>query len=152
MLYPAFTPAPPPSADMPPDVLEEYSEAASVVQQSPRSAGAMLRLAVERLMPHLGAQGKDLNDRIGDLVIKGLSPDVQRALDSLRVVGNNAVHPGELDLRDDTATAIALFGLLNLVIDQMITRPKKIAAMWETLPSGAREAVQRRDGQSEGST
>jgi hypothetical protein len=50
-------------------------------------------------MPHLGESGKNLNTDIGNLVKEGLSVDIQQALDSLRVIGNESVHPGELDLK-----------------------------------------------------
>ena len=63
-------------------------------------------------MPHLNESGKNLNYDIGNLVKKGVPEHVQKALDSLRVIGNNAVHPGELDLKDDVETAILLFRLI----------------------------------------
>jgi hypothetical protein len=62
------------------------------------------------------------------------------------VIGNNAVHPGQLDLRDDSATAEKLFGLVNLIAEIMISQPKHVAQMYEALPSGALEAIARRDG------
>jgi len=49
----------------------------------------------------LGQKGENLNADIGDLVKAGLRIQVQRSLDIVRVVGNNQVHPGTLDVRDD---------------------------------------------------
>ena len=37
---------------------------------------------------------------------------------------NEAVHHGEMDLRDDVETASQLFVLVNAIADQMITQPK----------------------------
>jgi hypothetical protein len=74
-----------------------------------------------------------------------LDPRVQQALDVVRVVGNNAVHPGELDLKDDRETADRLFDLVNLIVDVMISRPAQIDQMYATLPPGAIEAIKRRD-------
>lgn len=145
MLYPVLTAAPLPHPEMPEDVKQEYQEAARIVAQSPRGAGALVRLALQKLMAHLGEKGKDLNEDIGSLVRKGLDPDVQRALDALRVVGNNAVHPLELDLRDDQETVGALFGLINFIVEDRIARPKKLDALYGNLPEGAREAIERRD-------
>src|SRR5229473_2853992 len=54
--------------------------------------------------------------------------------DIIRVIGNNAVHPGTIDLRDDQATALALFDLLNLIVDEMITRPREIDEIYKRLP------------------
>jgi hypothetical protein len=145
MIYPRESPAPPPHPDTPEDVLAEYSEAADIVAVSPRGASALLRLALQRLMPHLGELGGNLNDDIGGLVAKGLPPGVQQALDSLRVIGNNAVHPGELDLTDDTATAIALFDLLNFIVEDRIARPAALALLYARLPEEAKQSIQRRD-------
>lgn len=145
MLHPRVSNAPLPHSEMPSDVKAEYDEAAATANISPRGAGALLRLALQKLMPHLGESGKALNDDIASLVKKGLDPDVQRALDALRVVGNNAVHPLELDLRDDAETVGALFGVLNFIVEERIARPKKLEALYGALPEGARKAIERRD-------
>jgi hypothetical protein len=96
-------------------------------------------------MPHLGENGKNLNDDIGSFVKKGLDPDVQRALDALRVIGNNAVHPLELDLRDDVDTVSGLFNLLNYIVEDRIARPNKLATLYAGLPEGALAAIEKRD-------
>jgi hypothetical protein len=62
------------------------------------------------------------------------------------VIGNSAVHPGQIDLRDDSETAGALFWLLNLIADQMITVPKETAAVYGSIPAGIRQAIAKRDG------
>jgi Domain of unknown function (DUF4145) len=146
LIYPSGGSAPMPHPDTPEDVRKDYLEARSIADRSPRGACGLLRVALENLMKDLGESGTDLNDAIGNLVKKGLDPGVQQALDALRVVGNNAVHPGELDLRDDAETAASLFDVLNFIIEQMITRPKKLTELYARLPDGAKEQIQRRDG------
>jgi hypothetical protein len=146
MVYPAGTSAPQPAADLPDDVKADYSEASRVFEQSTRSAAALLRLGLQKLMPHLGEKGKDLNTDIGNLVAKGLPVQIQQALDTVRVIGNNAVHPGKIDLKDDKDTARSLFGLLNLVVDRMITGPKEIDSLYGGLPQSNRDAIDKRDG------
>ena len=94
----------------------------------------------------LGQSGKDLDSDIGALIKRGLSPLVGSALDILRVIGNEAVHPGIIDLKDDRDTALELFGLLNSIVDQMITHPKSVQALYGKLPEGKRKAIERRDG------
>ena len=145
LIFPPHIQGPEPSEDMPDDVKADFTEARLIVQLSPRGAAALLRLALQKLMPHLKAQGNDLNDQIGDLVKHGLNVEIQQALDALRVVGNNAVHPGELDLRDNPEIVNALFEVLNLIVEQRITQPKKVAAIYDSLPTGALNAIERRD-------
>jgi len=70
LVHPAGYDAPPANVDMPPDVLADYSEAGQIAPLSPRGAAALLRLALQRLMPHLAEKGKDLNDDIASLVQK----------------------------------------------------------------------------------
>jgi Domain of unknown function (DUF4145) len=145
LMYPLRGQAPAPHHLLPDDVRKDYDEAVSIVVQSPRGACAILRLALQKLMPHLGQKGKNLDDDIAALVKGGLDPGVQQALDALRVIGNNAVHPGELDLRDDVATAQSLFEVLNYIVEQQIERPQKLAALYQKLPEGARKAIAQRD-------
>jgi hypothetical protein len=132
--------------EMPTDVREDYEEARAIIGQSPRGACALLRLAVQKLCKDLGESGENINADIAALVQKGLDVEVQEALDTLRVIGNNAVHPGEMDLKDDIETASALFSLLNFIVDDQIAQPRKRKAIFERLPPGAREAIHKRDG------
>lgn len=131
---------------MPDDVKADYEEARRVVALSPRGACALLRLAVQKLCIDLGEAGAKINDDIASLVEKGLPVEVQEALDSLRVIGNEAVHPGELDLRDDVETATALFDLLNYVVKDRIAEPKERRRIFGLLPEKKRDAIAKRDG------
>ena len=150
MLYPTDAPGPGPHPDMPATVAADYEEARSIVARSPRGAIALLRLAAETLLRELGGDTGRLNDLIGSMVAEGLSVQVQQALDALRVTGNNAVHPGQI-VTDDPAVATSLFGLLNLVVEQQITQPRSVQAVFDALPEAAREAIARRDSPAPGS-
>jgi len=130
---------------MPDAVRLDFEEAAAIVDRSPRGAAALLRLSIQKLMPFLGEKGDSINDDIAALVQKGLEADIQRAMDILRVVGNNAVHPGQIDLRDDKATALKLFDLLNLIIERRIAIPNRIETLFKDLPEAARKAIEKRD-------
>ena len=134
-----------PNADMPADVQTDFAEANAIVDKSPRGAAALLRLCIQKLMPHLGQKGKNIDHDIGALVKNGLDARIQKALDIVRVIGNNAVHPGQIDLRDDKATAFKLFNLVNLIVEAMITAPKHIEELYGTLPETALEAIGKRD-------
>ncbi|HEX5990714.1 MAG TPA: DUF4145 domain-containing protein [Solirubrobacterales bacterium] len=137
---------PRPHVEMPGDVKADYEEARRIVGQSPRGACALLRLSVQKLCKDLGEKGENINEDIKSLVQKGLPEEVQEAMDSLRVIGNNAVHPGEMDLTDDLETATALFNLLNFVVEEMIAKPKRRRGVFANLPLGVREAIKKRDG------
>lgn len=79
---------------------------------------------------------------------KGLPLKIQQALDYVRVVGNSAVHPGQIDLKDDKETAINLFNLINLIADVMITQPKEVDKLFNTLPQGQKDAISKRDNKA----
>jgi hypothetical protein len=89
--------------------------------------------------------GDNINGDIAALVKKGLDPRVQKALDIVRVVGNHAVHPGQIDLRDDRPTAERLFGLVNLICEKMISEPKHVEEMYGKIPEELRAAIEKRD-------
>jgi hypothetical protein len=146
IVWPATSSIVTPQEDMPPDVRADFLEAAAIVDISPKGAAALLRLAVERLMPHLDAKAKNINASIGLLVAKGLDPKIQKALDVLRVIGNEAVHPGQIDLKDDKTAALKLFDLVNIIVQALITTPKQINSMFDSLPPNALDGIQKRDG------
>lgn len=149
MVYPNSSIAPMPSPDLPDDCKTDYLEAREILSRSPRGAAALLRLVLQKLCKHLGGKGKKIDDDIGWLVReKNLSVKIQKALDIVRVIGNDAVHPGELDLNDAPETAIKLFKLINLIVDEMITQPKSIDALFEVLPENKRNAIEKRDGKA----
>lgn len=145
MLVPNATVAPLAHPDMPDEVRREYEEARNITNQSPRGAAALLRLAIQKLCIYLGGKGKNLNDDIGALVKKGLPIEIQQALDIVRVLGNNAVHPGELSADDVSTVADTLFELVNHIVEDRISRPKKLARIFENLPEGARNGILKRD-------
>lgn len=139
---------PAPNEDLPPDIRRDYVEAGEIVSASPRAAAALLRLAIEKLCAHLLEREAKINTMIGDLVARGLSPMIQRALDVVRVIGNEAIHPGSIDLRDDQVTAMQLFGLVNLIAEQMITQPKHVMALYGTLPPDKIAGIEQRDAKA----
>ena len=149
MVIPSSAPVPPPHIDLPESCVADYNESRDIVAVSPRGASALLRLVLQKLMPELGESGKNLNDDIASLVSKGLPPLVQQALDFCRVVGNNAVHPGEIQITDTPEIAHNLFAMLNFIVEDRIARPKQIQALYAQLPDGALHAIEKRDGGKE---
>jgi hypothetical protein len=134
-----------PNQDLPDDIIHDFNEARAIMSESPRGAAALLRLCVQKLCIHLGKKGKDLNDDIASLVSQGLNPLVQKSLDIVRVIGNEAVHPGVLDLNDDQDIANKLLMLINSIAEQMISHPKNVEGLYNKLPEEKRQAIEKRD-------
>ncbi|QDW21667.1 DUF4145 domain-containing protein [Flavobacterium sp. KBS0721] len=145
IVFPLNTIVEPANLDLPPDIIEDYNEAANVLNLSPRSSAALLRLAIQKLCKHLGESGDNINNDIKNLVAKGLPVQVQKALDTVRVIGNESVHPGELNLNDNREVANALFKLVNFIATKTITEPKEIDELYVSLPQGKLDAIENRD-------
>lgn len=145
LVYPHSSNVEPANPDMPEEVLRDYNEASAILDISPRGAAALARLAIQKLCMHLGQPGKRLDDDIAALVKSGIDVRVQQALDAVRIIGNNAVHPGQIDLRDDRAMAETLFKLLNIIVEKLITEPQRVNEIYDSLPSNALAAVEKRD-------
>ena len=145
LVYPQSSAVPPANSDLSDEIREDYDEASKILNVSPRGAAALLRLCIQKLCKELGQPGKNINDDIAALVSAGLSQQIQQALDTVRVIGNDSVHPGQIDLRDDTATALSLFTFVNLIADRMISEPKRVAEAYQRLPESKRDAIAKRD-------
>ncbi len=145
IIFPNTGSAPMPNNDLPEDLKLDYEEARTILNKSPRGAAALLRLCIQKLCKHLGESGKDINKDIGNLVKKGLPVKVQQSLDIVRVIGNDAVHPGQIDLTDDIETASKLFTLINFITDVMITQPKEVDKLFNSLPQNKLDGIKDRD-------
>lgn len=134
-----------PNQDLPSHIAKLFEEAREIAGSSSKGAAALLRLSIQHLCKELDESGKDINKDIASLVSKGLNPLVQKALDVVRVIGNEAVHPGEINLDDNHDTALQLFDIINLIADQMITHPKQVKAMYADLPEGKLQGIKQRN-------
>lgn len=155
-VYPPTKLGPEPNPDLPADIQKDYEEARTIVNLSPRGAAALLRLGIQKLCVHLGEKGKNLDDDIASLVAKGLDELVQRMWDIVRVTGNQAVHPGEMNLKDDPDTVVCLFGMVNLIAEKMVSVPKSVNTAYSGLPPRILAAIETRNakalGQAPGGT
>ncbi len=147
VVYPKQSSVAPPNEDMEQEIQDLYKEASTIVVDSPKGATALLRLALQLLLKQLGKSGKNINNDIKELVSEGLSPKIQQALDLLRVVGNNAVHPGQIDLEDGRDIALKLFHVLNFIANEMITKPKELDLLYDNVvPEETKKHINERDG------
>ena len=145
MLYPKNISVDDANDDLPEGVKQDYIEAASILQDSPRGAGALLRLAIQKLVDSLVDGEDDLNKKIGTLVGRGLDDKIKKALDIVRVIGNEAVHPGQIDLNDSPQIVRQLFKLVNIIGQKMITEPKELDEMYSLLPAEKKAGIDARD-------
>jgi hypothetical protein len=145
MIYPIHAVGEQPNTDLPEDIRADFEEARLIANFSPRGAAALLRLAIQKLCAHLGQSGKNINSDIAALVASGLPQKVQQALDSVRVIGNDAVHPGTIDLRDDIETVNKLFRLVNFIAHKTITEPREVEEIYNGLPADKLACIEKRD-------
>ena len=146
MKYPKTTPIAPPNDDLDDDIKELYFEASSILSDSPKGSTALLRLALQKLLMQVGKKGKNINNDIKELVAEGLSPKIQQALDLLRVIGNNAVHPGQINFDDNLEIAHKLFGILNFIAEELITKPKELESLYaDLIPEETQKHIKQRD-------
>lgn len=144
MFYPDTGAVPFPNPDMPDLVKKLYLESASILTKSPRASAALLRLAIQLLCKELGESGENINSDIKELVKKGLPKIVQQSLDIVRVTGNDAVHPGQIDT-DDAITVTKLFEMVNLIIEYMISLPNRVSGLYNNLPEEKISGIEKRD-------
>ena len=149
MVYPFKSTAPIPDKDMPEDVKVDYLEASDIFSKSPRGAAALLRLALQKLCRHLGEPGKNINDDIRSLSAKKILPPlVVNVADTVRITGNNAVHPGEMSDEDFDQVASKLFELLNFIVRKGISEPEELKALYNLLPEGPRKSAEKKDARA----
>jgi hypothetical protein len=139
------TNAPKPNLALEGDVLADYKEASEILSLSPRGTAALLRLVIQKLVNQILPGDGDLNFKIGELVKQGLREDIRKALDTVRVIGNEAVHPGQIDLKDNHPIAEKLFKLVNRIAEDLITSKKELEEIYSTLPPDKLKGIENRD-------
>jgi len=144
MYFPDTGISPLPNPEMPDSVLKLYNEASAISSKSPRGAAALLRLSIQVLCKELGEKGENINTDIGSLVKKGLPVVVQQSLDIVRVTGNGAVHPGQINT-DNPEIVGQLFDLVNIIIEYMISLPRKVSGIYTSLPIDKVKGINDRD-------
>lgn len=149
LIYPDNGVAALPEIDMPEDVRKDYIEAARIFTRSPRGAAALLRLGLQKLCKHLGQNGKNINTDIRALAAESiLPPQVVKVADTVRITGNNAVHPGEMSDEDFDHVASKMFELLNFIVKKGISEPKELQALYELTPENPRKDAEAKDAKA----
>jgi len=147
LVYPLKSIIEDPNPFMPTEVVALYDEARAVLNLSPRSSAALLRLALEILLPHLGAEKAKINTMIQQLVAeRKVIGKLQQAMDGLRVIGNDAVHPGLIDSegKDDREVSLTLFKVLNFIVAETLESDQMIGELYSLLPERVRKGIEDR--------
>lgn len=149
MVYPRTSTAPLPNHDLPPDIKKVHTEARAIFDASPRAAAALIRLCLEMLCHQVGAKGGTLNLMIGNLHALGVRQEVIDMLDVGRDIGNDMVHPGQIDPTNTRQEALILFDMLNLIADRLLTEEKKIRSAQSRITDDQRERNESRNSKAQ---
>ncbi len=130
------------SPDMPENVKVLYKEAALIYELSPRSAAALIRLALEKLCEYLDVKKKNIKESIETLAQQQKIPiSIAKAADNIRLIGSANVHAGIIcdEVLEDINPAI--FTYINLIVDFAITKPKEIDEINSLFPEQKRASL-----------
>lgn len=146
MIFPDSINVPMPNDDLSEGLKIDYLEAASIFEKSPRASAALLRLIIEKICDDFNCEGNNLKDKIGYLVKdKRLDSRVTKALDIIRIFGNDSVHAGEINLNDKREDALKLFSLVNFIAQKLITDEKELDRMCDMFSEGQKKTIEKRD-------
>ena len=74
-----------------------------------------------------------------------LPPLVVKVADTVRIKGNNAVHPGEMSDEDFDHIASKMFDLINFIVRKGIAEHIELQALYEMTPESPRKAAEKKD-------
>lgn len=123
-----------------------YNEAASIMNKSPRAAAALMRLALEVMLEeNFSLTSGTINKRLGELYSDGIPDEIDTALHFVRIAGNAADHPDpgliSLDGKDGTRTVMTLFEVLNYIVEDQISRKKKLSGLAKFFTSDEQKGI-----------
>ncbi len=143
LVYPFIGVQPPPHPDMPENIRSIYEEAASISHLSPRASCALMRYAIEELIKDLGYWNKTLFDTINQLNERDkISTAIKEGLNIVRLAGNQSMHSKEIIISDSTQVD-DLFILINHIIIELISEPKRIESLLSKFKSRLEPAEKR---------
>ena len=104
---------------LPPKLIPLYEEAMMIVEASPASSCALLRMLLQMLIQERGLRGRDLHKDINTLVDRGAPVGLLRALDAIGLAEEESRQPGQLNLVNGHKDAQNMVMFLNLFVNQM---------------------------------
>ncbi len=122
---------------MPEKAKRVFNEAQSLMQLSPRSCCALLRLCVEEIVNYVGAE-QGLKNFDPDWILArriealAIPEALTQQLTACRVIGNDAAHPGVLDFSERTAVKSLCFCRTLSIIFAPVLSDLLISRNWPT--------------------
>lgn len=144
MLFPRKMIVQDPSDNVPEKIKDIYIEAGKVLMDSPRASGALIRLALELLLQHVNKNNLGLNENVKELIKSNIPEDLIKAMTILRVNGNDIMHTGEIKILEKEEEVAYLFDLFNMIVEEMITRPKKLNESYKRIPESIRKEIENK--------
>lgn len=144
IIYPRSITVESPNPDMPEIAKGLYMESAKILQDSPRASAALLRLALQEILNEVieGGEKNSINKNIG-ILSEQVDEYTQKALDLIRVNGNNAVHPGEICIEEESIEH--MYEILNMIVQKLISDKKQIDDLFKKIPESYKKSIKRRD-------
>jgi len=97
---------------------EDVDEAAAILNKFPRGATALMRVCIQKLVPLLEENGKELNQRVSSLVRKGLEMELQQAKEVLEVLRGDPLQLSQLESQASKETALRFLDSLKAVLER----------------------------------
>ena len=97
---------------------EDVDEAAAILNKFPRGATALMRVCIQKLVPLLEENGKELNQRVSSLVRKGLEMEMQQAKEVLEVLRGDPQQLSQLESQASKETALRFLDSLKAVLER----------------------------------
>ena len=119
--------------DVPPEIAEDYNQAALVLADSPKASAALSRRCLQAILRQAGYQQKDLAQQIDAVLVeqdarKALPTGPHSTLDAIRNFGNFSAHPISdtttlqvIDVEDHEAEYC--LDILDALFDHYYVRP-----------------------------
>ena len=144
IIYPRSITVESPNPDMPEVAKGLYMESAKILQDSPRASAALLRLALQEILNKVveGGEKNSINDNIR-IIGKQVDKHTRDAMDLIRINGNNAVHPGEIQIEEETTEY--MYKLLNIIVQKLISDKKQIDDLYNNLSENQKKSIKERD-------
>lgn len=130
---------PKPNQNLDDDLKEIYEEARAVYSLSARSSGALLRLLLQIFVNRYLKRPETANLSKGIEALMeqdGITSQIIQIMTIVRVTGNDCAHPSQLDSLDTLDEVRVLFELINLLVEVLIEKPKRIQELFDSIPDG----------------